>query len=300
MAAGVAGGRTADAAFVFTPAGGAPISITGFQENTGNALASNSTAAIAAGPGSTFQLYFQATLSNINPSNGNQPIPLTGGTYTAIGSITETVGQVVNAAGQTTVQFGVAPVQAAQSGLSLYFNPVVNAASPAAGTGFVGPQLLLQATPIASVPGNQNTFTQTNGATQAFNTTGGGGVPGTTTAIVGGGGYLVNFATIASSVNPAFFPGGAPSVISLTLNGSTKSQFDNVNPSIAFTVPIIGDGLFATQVPILGVTNGLGRDLQLQTTGDLTAVPEPTSLCLTGIGLGGLLVFARKRNTLSA
>jgi len=295
-ASAVIGGRTAEAAFAFTPSGGATGQANGFSQFPGDAFADNSTAAIAfvtANPGLTadpranFQLYFQTQLSAINLApSGNQNL---NNTYTAVGSITEKVLSVTTSGTQTTVQFGVAPVGQQTGNLGLYFQAANNAANPGAGTGFVVGAPILTATPTASVVGNQNAFTQTNGSSQTFDTTGSGNYPGTPTAIIGNGAFLLNFNT--QTVNTAFFPNGVPSVFVVTLNGTTNPQFTNVPPSLQFQ--LVGGGV--APAPNLGPTNGTGQDLLLQTIGTITAVPEPSSLALTGIGLLGLGACVARR-----
>jgi len=293
--------QSADAAFLFNVGGSAAnqVNASGFAEAPGNALSKGVITGAGLVVGSTFQLYFQATLSEVTAANGiSPPTSLSAGTYTVVGSITEVVGSVNNFGSQSTATFGVAPVQAAQSGLTMYFNPAPGAANPSTGAGFTGPTVLLTATPVPSVPGNNNAFTSTLPPPfQTFNQTPSGTFPGVQ-AVNGSGTYVVNFATNPGSVNNTFFPQGAPPVLSLLLNGSTLPYFTQVAPSLNY----VGAGPGGTTVtPNIGAVNGLsGPDFALQTTGNLSAVPEPSSLVLTGLGLGGLALAFRKRNAATA
>jgi hypothetical protein len=300
--------QPANASFAFTDGGtgGTVITggISGFNENAGNALGKNSITAIVAGPGNTFQLYFQTTVANFQPASGSgNGISITsGGTYTIVGSVTETVGTVTNSAGISTATFGVAASQASQSGLSIYYIPAaVEAANPVNaftganfGPGLAGAVTILTASPTPSVASNQNVFTDSLVAPfQTFNQVNPAHNTGVQT-VFGNGAYQVQFAT--TSANASFFTSGAPSVLGVTITGNQNAAFANVEPSGLFTAP---NGTTAT--PNIGTINGLGlagaTDFQFQTTGLLSAVPEPSSVCLMGLGLAGVLTYVhRKRN----
>jgi len=287
----VSTGGTAEASFAFNPGGVGPtVQVNSFIESAGNSLSKNSTAALAGGPGSTFQLYFQAAITQLQlPGGQTQNLS---GTYTAVGSITEVV---LPGTTPTNALFGLAAVQQPQSGLALYFTPANNATNPAAGTGFINGTPILTATPSPTFPSGSN-FTQTAG-TQTFNKSGSSDFAGVQT-INGFGVYAIGFNSNAASVNTSFFPGGAPSVIQVNLtNGGTSPVYVSVPPSTSFTSPFpMPPGIGTTVTPVLGLLNGTGQDFEQQTSGFITPVPEPSSLCLTGLGLVGLLAFYRKRN----
>lgn len=115
--------------------------------------------------------------------------------------------------------------------------------------------------------------------------------PGVST-VVGSGQTTIDFNVTGSSLIPAYFPGTPPpSVLGLQFVSGTNVPF-TISPSATFA--------FAGVTPNLGTSNGVtGPDFLLQTAaGSLnTIVPEPSSICLTSIGLVGVLAYARhKRN----
>jgi hypothetical protein len=304
------GGRTAVASFQFTPAGGSTSSLNGFVPLSGNALAAGGNMAVAdsllgSGP-TTFQLYYQASLSSFLGSN-QQAISIPQGQYTVVASITE---QVVpgSVSSNGTASFSIAQNQSPNSYVDIYYNPtVVN--SPLAGTGFIGSQTVLLGTPTGSLMnGAGGNFTNTSAALGAAlqnfdNLPQYAGNPASNPyqyngspmqSVQGTGSTTVNFT--ANYANPAFFPGGVSSVLNLSFNGSTVVPFSGVDPSKQFVTP---GGMVV--MPVLGAVNGAAYngtnpDFAFQATGQITqVVPEPSSLCLTALGLCGLLAAARGR-----
>jgi hypothetical protein len=109
-------------------------------------------------------------------------------------------------------------------------------------------------------------------------------------SVVGSGGSTVDFMTTSS--NAGYFPTPIQ-VIGMHFVTSNAVPFTALDPSRLF--PGLGAG--NTDItPALGAVNGVnGPDFQFSADAFVTAVPEPTSLCLTGLGLGGILVYLRRR-----
>jgi len=302
--------RTADAAVTFTfdqdgpGVVNAPTPINGFNLSAGNALAKGGNAAVqnflAGGPaaGNTFQLYVQVQVGNLVAPGGGV-IPISPGQLTAVASITEVVTSASLATGVAT--FAIAPVQADPVGLALYAGPVANTANNLLGTGFITGAPILTARATQTPPGSLNQFTTINGTSVPFDQS---PAPAPVWAaqqtVLGSGVSTVDFQVI--STNPSFFPGASPAIIGLQLgNAGALTPFTAVNPSVSFTSP--GGAVVAG---VLGTINGntqpgagrvIGPDFQFQVSGTVTAVPEPSSVCLMGLGLAGLLVVARRKRT---
>jgi hypothetical protein len=296
--------RTADAAntFQFNQAGtGAPgTTIAGFNLSASNALAKGGNDAVnVGGVGSTFQLYVQGQIGNLIGPSG-QVIAISPGQLTAVASITEVVTGI-NAATHVAT-FAVAPTQALGSGLALYAN-ATQVANPSAGTGFITGGPILTATAITSPQGTLNNF-QNNGGTVPFDQSPTPvGNPATPNSVNGSGVSTIDFSV--TGTNNAYFPIGGPALIALHLgNAGANTPFTLVNPSLSFTSP---SGV--TVIPNLGTVNGDapvangggglgGPDIQFQVSGSvsgITAVPEPSSLCLMGLGLAGVFAVARRK-----
>jgi len=77
-------------------------------------------------------------------------------------------------------------------------------------------------------------------------------------------------------------------------NASDITPFAQQNPSHRFS-----DGTNPTVVPNLGNENGLGPDFQTQADANASfdVVPEPASILLASLGVIGLAVVARRRQT---
>jgi len=299
--------RTANALpFQFNQLGtGAPgTTITGFDLSASNALAQGGNTAVTnfatGGPaaGNTFQLYVQAKLSDLTGPGGTT-FAITPGQLTLVASITEVVtgfDPVTH-----TATFAVAPVQAAGSGLNLYASNTPNLANPATGAGFITGAPILTAVAIPSVQGLLNNF-QNNGGAVPFNQSGSPTANPTPLSVNGSGVSTVNFSVLTT--NPLYFPGGpSPAIIALHLGSAgANTPFTQVAPSAAFfgpngvNPPAPNLGTVNGDAPVaLGGTGRGGTDVQFQVSGGLAAVPEPTSVVLMGLGLLGVVSFARLR-----
>jgi hypothetical protein len=310
--AAAAVGRSARADFSFNPTGvgGAPVfTINGFDPSPGNALGQGSTTAIAnvlnsGGTGSDvaadrFQLYYMATTSSlIGPSPGNNPLtpPGLNSAYqiTYVASVTEFVKTASGNAGTAT--FGISSVQAANSGLTIYSNGPGGGltANNGAGTGFTDGTPILTGSVI--VPGGTvptGNFTTQPGTVPLNQHPLGSNYPGIQT-VAGSGSSLVDFAVVTT--NPAYFVTPPPTVVALRFATSQVTPFTAIEP--ALKLPNNAGGFV---VPNIGTVNGVnGPDFLFTADAFVTPVPEPSSVCLTVLGLGGALLCVRKMRAMAA
>jgi len=279
-------GSPARADFLFNPTGGgAPgaINITGLDLLPGNGLGQGALPAIANAAangggdvaGNQFLLKYQAALGSVIPGSENPSGLNSTFQITFTGVIREYVQSVV---GNTAV-FGISADQTG-SFLHGYQNNSVTYNS-LNGTGFTDGTQILTATPVAGTSSGGN-FSNI-GVVGNLDQNGGNDWSGTTT--VGGfGGAVINFnVTSADStyfVNPE-------KVLALVFSSTQNLPFNNVDPSKAF---------FDGTVSNVGAINGqTGPDILLQADANVNAVPEPSSLCLTALGLSGALLYARRK-----
>jgi hypothetical protein len=299
--------QAARADFLFNPTGvggaGGAVTINGFDPSPGNALAQGGVTAInnvlaSGGVGSDiaadrFQLYYMATTSSlIGPSPGNPPLtpPGLNTAYqiTYIASVTEFVKTASGPA--ATATFGVSSVQAPNSLLQIFSTGPAGGtpANNGTGAGFNAGTLILSATPIFNTAGVGN-FTNSGGAPVPLNQHGGGNYPGIQ-SVTGTGSSTIDFNV--TSTNPAYFITPPPTVVGLRFNTSQSTPFIAIEPALALPNPVGG-----TVAPALGATNGATGPDFLFVADAFVVVPEPSSVVLTGLGLGGLIVFARRRTS---
>jgi len=285
----------------FNPTGGASTatqSIAGIDLAPGNALARG---AVPLTVGSTFQLYYQATLSGLINAKGITVAPTGLGTnyqITAVASFTEVVTSFNAATGMAT--FALASNQASSSFFELYYNAAA-VANNLKGTGFNVGTLILAGTPAPTKPSvgifSLSTDAKGNRQVQAMDQFVTNHYPNVNT-VVGSGSALI--ASTVTYINPAFFKTALSQV---SFNSSLVTPFAQTSPASMF---ISHSGAGNPDItPNLGTVNGLnGKDFQFQAdayasfnaaTPSVTPIPEPSSLLQAGLGMLGILVFASSR-----
>jgi hypothetical protein len=250
---------------LFNPTGSAStpvVSIETLDFAAGSALAKNAVPTVV---GSTFQLYFQATVVGALDSSGNSVnLPGLNTSYqlTAVSSFTEVVTDV-NLAG-ASVTFALAPTQAADSFFELYYNPSV-VANNLAGTGFNQGSRILFGRPSASLPNSSNfalSLVQPSPLPplDSFDPD---NYPGIS-SVDGLGSSLLGANVV--SLDASFF---VSPVLQLSFNTNTSTPFDRTNPSGLF----VGNsgGAAPTIVPNVGPVNGIvGPDIEFQADSNST------------------------------
>jgi len=286
LSAGLATSARADA-IRFNPSGGAftpTFTTSGLGFGPGSALAINAAPLTV---GQTFQLVFQTHLTSLVGVNA---VPGLNTTFqiTEVGTFMEQVTSLTTTGGVTTATFALVP--SANNRISIFENNAV-VFNDAAGTGFnVG-------TEIARITPSSFTASQfsTPGTLAQFNQSGLGGNNSTTgLAVTGNGSTGIN--NVVNTTNPGFFV--TQPLFTSIFNANISSVFDAVPPALLFTNPITS----ATIVPRIGAINGTsGPDIEFQVSGftqSFSSVPEPASVAMTAIGLGGAGLFsvvARRR-----
>jgi len=285
----VIGGGAARADFVFNPTGGgAPgaVTINGFDPLPGNALGQGAITAInnatANGGGDTaanqFTLLYQAALGSLLPPGQTPP----GLNNTFQITFTVAVREYVASVSGNAATFGISANQTGSS-LNIYQNNAVTY-NDLLGTGFTAGTLILTATPIVTA-GPAGNFTR-SGVAGNLDQHGGNDWVGTTT--VGGfGGSVIDFKAISGNSN--YFVSPMPGQLSLTFSTTQNLPFTTVDPSRMF---------FNGAPSNVGAVNGTtGPDILIQADANVNVIPEPSSLCLTAMGVGGVLLYARKRRS---
>jgi PEP-CTERM motif len=270
------------------PAAGGVISITAFDPVPANAIAIG--AASGTPVGTSFDLRYQGNLgvttlnglpNYLNGSNGNF--------YTFVAGFGETV-LTNNGAGLLTFGFDAAdPVNF----FRMYRN-TVGFGSDLAGTGFTAGSAILVGHIIAT------DFTSGFNAAvaspaQALDQSGADNYPATDTVTGSGATSLI---VVIDSFDPVFFPDLVIGANFLFANTSQVLPYFQTDPSACFS----SDGIANCDTPgvaSVGAINGIsGPDTMFQADANIaivTAVPEPMSLILLGIGLVGAAGFSRLR-----
>jgi hypothetical protein len=268
--------------------GGQVYTIRGIDPGPGNALA---VGAVPLTVGATFQLDFQATVSDLVGING-MPIVPPGMTssfqLTTVGSFTEVVTGLQFG---TLANFAVAPVQSPNSFFEMYYNPAVVADS-LAGTGFNVGTLILAGTPSTTVPSlgvySLATDSAGNPVTKPFDQFISDHYPGIST-VAGSGSALL--AADVTFLNTDFFKTPFSQIF---FNSSLITPFDQVSPSGLFT-GLPGGGA-PNITPNIGTVNGQnGPDFQFQADANLSfgpVIPEPASIIQASLGLLAVLGLA--------
>jgi hypothetical protein len=261
--------------------------------------------------GQTFQIYYQEALTSVSLTSTGASVTPTGlnSTFqiTEVGNFTEMVSSISG----STVNFVLAPVQAAGSGIALYENNafVVN---PNAGTGYSVGTVILTASFSGAAANEQANYTDTtlNGTkpgTPPLNPTGS-AYSGITTD--NGTGSTTLVANVIAT-NPNFFISPLPLITTNFSSNLTNPFADIPAPPQFLSTLVTGVGLNVTTgptiAPSVGSNNGTSGPDFLQEISGATqafAVPEPASITmsLTAIGIGtifGLRVNRRRQRTAS-
>jgi len=266
--------------------------IGGFDFSVGNLLLKDGISAQAT-PGTVFQAYYQATVAGLIGSSGtdlNDPNLNRTYEFTAVGSLT-----LRSLAGGV---FQVAAAQSSESFFRLYYDNQSMAGTTLAnnltGTGFADGKAILEATPFLANSGSLANYTVLPSAPAPLDQFG----PndwGNVQTLSRVGSLVFSSLVDSSSVDANFFP--EPKLIrSIELNTTNTTPFNTTDPSHLFT-----SRSGSTFAPNIGTINGMagmgGTDILIQADGNLSvsAVPEPSSVVLIGLGLGGLLLVWRRR-----
>ncbi|CAN5416399.1 hypothetical protein BH09PLA1_BH09PLA1_15100 [soil metagenome] len=282
------------AVFTFDPDGAgplAPIAASGLDWGVGNSLA---TSRVPITVGSTFQQYYQATLAGVINGGGTTIAPAgLNSTFeiTAVASVTQLVTSIATAGGSTTVRSQLAPTQANNSFVEIWYGATANA-SNLAGTGFNDGTRILFAAPNATRPsvGNYSNAVSAGGGPilDSFDLFGADNYPNTRT-LVGAGG--LTFDGDVSNTDPAFF---LSAVNAMSFNTSLVTPFQETDPSMLFSG--MPGGAAPAVAPALGAVNGVnGPDFQFQADANntFTGIPEPLSSSVALLSLSGLMLRRR-------
>jgi MYXO-CTERM domain-containing protein len=284
--------------------------IDSFLYNSGNTIAQGAIPG-ALTVGSTFNFFYQATLATPQLAGGNV-------NYTALNSttfITAVIGgtETVTSVSGPDSHGNVTSTFALTTGTS-YFDLYASSTKPNAlkGTGFnfgeASSNLILHATLTAesgSFAVNTNNTVKFNIATS--NPT----YPASTTTLQSptdsngvasgqpGGGHVTITASVISA-SSTFFPGQLSPGTTLVMTfaqGNTTGQFQQTPPTNQFVTGTDASGLVK---PSIGAINGKsGPDYMFQTNGSqsftVTGVPEPSSMVLAVMGVGGLALARLRR-----
>lgn len=301
---------SADAAFNFNPTGdgttGNTFAITGLGFGPGNVLAQGAAPGGVLAVGQQFTLYYQTHLTSLVGPSAPPAVPGLNSTFqiTEVGTFQEMVTGLTTATdGSITATFQL--VNSANNSVKIYENNAV-VFNDANGTGFNAGQVIATLTP-SNLNSSQFTNTTPVKGTTTFNQVGVGNNSGTGQAANGSGSTNLNLAV--NSFNAAFFnpPTGQPMLTSSIFNSNLVPFFDTVAPSLRFTSANQAPNTAPGVTPVIGAINGVsGPDVQFKVSGfdqsfntAPAAVPEPASIAMTVLGLGGMglgsLVARRRR-----
>jgi len=253
--------------------------------------------------GQQFTTFGQGALANFNDAGGNSIGGLqlnSAYEWTFVFGVQE----VVTAVTATTATFGTTGT--GTNFFRIYYDPSRDS-NILDGTGFADGTLVLEGTfnPFNPVTGiGVSNFGTSSVTPQPLDQFGTNNYPNIQT-VAGAGSF--NLLATVTFANPAFFI-SPPTVISITANGFTNLPFLQTNPSSCYwdgsglasaAGPNTAPGTSPCPTNTLGAVNGInGPNFAFETrpTSAFTALPEPATLALLGIGLGALgWSFRRKQ-----
>lgn len=272
--------------------GTGPLQVASIDQSPGNVLAVDAidpaTGQIRVG--TTFQVLYQARVGTLLDANNRVvAAPGTGGLgeLTIVASFFETALPGSNA---TSAQFST-NVDQSQSFVQIYYD-TANDSNDLAGTGFNNGTLIYQGSVSRDGTGAYSANPASIQNLDQFNTN---NYPGVQT-IVGAGGTTLSATSVFADSN--FFVGGLP-VLNLDFNTFNNTPFRQVDPAAAF---FNGTPGVASVGPING-QSGPNFIFQTDAVVSFTVVPEPASVAMTLLGLGGAglgSLAARRRVRASA
>jgi hypothetical protein len=260
--------------------------ITSFDWDPGNALASAAITSGGIAAGTTFNLVAQASLSSFFVAGPPPNVPVQAGTeFTFQLTMPEVVTSVIGA----TVTFGLAP---GPSTLSFYFDTTPDA-NDITGTGYGDGTLILTASIVSNAAAFTNNTALLGSPIVPLDGLAPDNAPGITTIQGTGGSVIVADVSFA---NPAFFLSNISSLImDLFDNTSLITPFLQVNPSDAVfgVIPVYGAGGVNGAACAVGVACDFHFQADANTA--FVSVPEPGALALLGLALGAAGFFGRRR-----
>lgn len=288
------------APFTFNTPGGGTVTVTTIDETPGNVLAVNAQTVIqnainsGANTSAPFTAYYQANVL-LEDANG-RPLNIGNGQITAVAKFNEVATNITAGAANNQVNFQLAADQTGST-FQFYFNPTA-VSNNAAGTGFTAGQVIYTGSFVAGTPAGQFQVFPTQGTTALDQNN-----PSDPRQTVRGSGSTV-LNIVTQSFNSSFFTSGLSVGSLLNFTSTNQTPFGSAPPSAQFTDPTNG----AIITPSLPAVNGqfqtggpARQDFQFLADGNsfFTApIPEPASVVMTVLGLGGMglgTVVARRR-----
>jgi hypothetical protein len=259
-----------------------PISFASIDYKPGNGIFSGLGSTQVNKNNQPFTYYYQTRINNFLDSN-SQVIPVAGLNQPGGFELTVVFGYSgATDPGTPSLQtYSLAGAPSVNFFKIFYDSSPATRANDLAGTGFDNGTTILS----GQFTQADGTYTISSSPASLFDGNGVDNYGGFTSLISAGGADY----TVESLVpDPAFFlalPGGA---LSLSMNSSNVTPFNQVDPSQKFMPATVN------YTPVLGAVNGTGSDFQVQSDGNAVFIPEPTTWALAGLAVCGLLIRKRR------